>query len=514
MPIATPAARRRRWYAIVTVAATLSSVAAREAPPTPATPRLRTLLIVVDGLRPDHVTADCTPTLARLAAGGVVASAHHSVYPTVTRVNATSLATGMFPRSHGILDNSIYLPAVDSEHALNTGDARVMMRADSILSGRLITAATVHERLASRGMRSVVASAGSSGSAYLLAGAGRAPILATDLVLPRDLELAVRARVGAPPRREEGTSRANAWAVDALLRIGIDSLDADVGMIWLTDPDHSVHGAGLGTPTADSVIRAVDRDVARLLDGLVSRGLRDRVDVIVVSDHGFSTHAGRDAPIDRLLAPFRAHVVTAGSAVYMRRGHESARADVLGALLAAPEVGAIFTDSESGDALQGRDAGTFSFSSAAWGHERAGDLLFSANWSHARNAAGIAGSTAQGGVAGHGTTSPYDIGATFIAAGPRIKRGVRSSVPSGNVDIAPTILALLGLPVPSDMEGRPLLEILRDGPEPASVPVRRGRQRVAVAIDHPSAHRYRAVLHTSAVGRVRYMDSTITTRER
>lgn len=511
MSTVTRAASRRRLYAIVTVAATLSSVAAREAPPAPATPRLRTLLIVVDGLRPDHVTADRTPTLAAFAAGGVVSSAHHSVYPTVTRVNATSLATGMVPRSHGILDNAIYLPAVDSARALNTGDARAMMRADSVLGGRLITAPTIHELLAARGMRSVVASAGSSGSAYLLAGAGRAPILATDLVLPRSLEPAVRARVGAPPPKGGATSLANAWAVNALLRVGIDSLDADVGMIWLTDPDHSVHAAGLGSVIADSVISAVDRDVARLLAGLAARGLRDRIDVLIVSDHGFSTHAGRDAPIERVLAPVRAHVVTAGSAVYLRRGHEASRADVLQALLASPEVGAVFTP---GDSMHGREPGTFSFAGVAWEHERGGDFLFSANWSHQRNAAGIPGRTAQGGVAGHGTTSPYDIGATFIAAGPSIKRGVRSAVPSANSDVAPTIMALLGLSVPTYMEGRPLLEVLRDGPDPTTVPVQREAARVEASIQAPSTSHYRSVLHSSVVGRVRYVDSTVTTRSR
>lgn len=511
MPLDTPAARRRRLYAIVSLVAALSSVAAGETPPAPAAPRLRTILIVVDGLRPDHVTADRTPTLAAIAAGGVVSSAHHSVYPTVTRVNATSLATGMFPRSHGILDNAIYLPAVDSARALNTGDARMMMRADSVLGGRLITAPTIHEVLAARGMRCVVASAGSSGSAYLLAGAGRAPILATDLVWPRELEPVVRARVGEPPPKGGATFLANAWAVDALLRVGIDSLDIDVGMLWLTDPDHSVHAAGLGTAAADSVIRAVDRDVARLLDGLAARGLRDRIDVIIVSDHGFSTHAGRDAPIDQVLAPVRAHVVTAGSAVYLRRGHESFRADVLEALLASPEVGAVFT---RGDSTLGRDMETFSFASVAWEHERAGDFLFSANWSHLRNAEGIPGWTAQGGVAGHGTTSPYDIGATFIAAGPSIKRGVRSSVPSANSDVAPTILALLGLSVPPHMEGRPLLEVLRDGPDPRTVLVRREAARVEASTQAPSPIHYRSVLHSSVVGRVRYVDSTVTTRSR
>ncbi len=504
---------RRRIQLIVTLAVTLSSVAAREAP-APSTPRLRVLLVVVDGLRPDHVTPGTTPTLAAIAAGGVASLAHHSIYPTVTRVNATSLATGMFPSAHGILDNTIFLPSVDSTRTLNTGDAREMQHADSVLGGHLITAPTMHELLAARGLRSVVASAGSSGSAYLLAGAGRAPVLATDFIFPAALEASVRTRVGPPPPTGSSTTQANEWAVDALLRVGVDSLDADVGMLWLTDPDHSVHGAGLGTPVADSVIRAVDRAVARLMDGLATRGLRDLVDIIVVSDHGFSTHAGKDAPIARVLAPFRDQVVVAGSAVYLRPGHHVTRSDLVKALLASPDVGAIFTPALAGDSTRGSEEGTLPYTSARWEHARAGDVLFSANWSHARNTAGIAGWTAQGGVAGHGTTSPYDIGATFLAAGPHIKRGVRSRVPSANTDVAPTILALLGVPVPQAIDGRALREVMLDGPDPAQVAIKRQTQQATAKLAGAPTARYRVTLFTSMVGATRYLDSTITTRAR
>ncbi|MHB8839844.1 MAG: alkaline phosphatase family protein, partial [Gemmatimonadaceae bacterium] len=490
----------------------VAGVGASNVPPVARAPRLRALLVVIDGLRPDHVTGGAMPALSAIAAQGVSSSAHHAVYPTVTRVNATSLATGMLPRSHGILDNAIYLPAVDSTRALNTGDARAMMRADSALDGRLITAPSIHELLAVRGLRTVVASAGSSGSAYLLAGAGRAPILATELILPAALAPGVHARVGPPPGRGSATSLANNWAVDALLRVGVDSLDVDVGMLWLTDPDHSVHAAGLGSPVADSVIRAVDRAVARLMEGLVTRGLRDRVDVFIVSDHGFSTHAGTGAPFARVLSTFGDQVVVAGSAVYLRPGHHVARAEVVKVLHAAPEVGAVFTAATPGGHTEGSEDGTLSFASVGWEHPRAGDILFSANWSHRRNAAGIAGWTAQAGVAGHGSSSPYDLGATFIAVGPHIKQGVRSRVPSANTDVAPTLLSLLGLPVPR-MDGRILTEVMRGGPDPARMTISRTEHHAEARRGAGGPLGYRLTLYTSTVGATRYVDSTITTRE-
>src|SRR5690606_34968832 len=53
----------------------------------------RTIVIVVDGLRPDYLTTELMPNLVALGETGVVAEAHHAVFPTVTRVNSPSIAT-------------------------------------------------------------------------------------------------------------------------------------------------------------------------------------------------------------------------------------------------------------------------------------------------------------------------------------------------------------------------------------------------------------------------------------
>ncbi len=52
-------------------------------------PRHTQLVIVVDGLRPDYVTPAVMPRVYRLGQRGIVFTAHHSVFPTVTRVNAS-----------------------------------------------------------------------------------------------------------------------------------------------------------------------------------------------------------------------------------------------------------------------------------------------------------------------------------------------------------------------------------------------------------------------------------------
>ncbi|WP_346949045.1 alkaline phosphatase family protein [Dyella sp.] len=59
----------------------------------------------------------------------------------------------------------------------------------------------------------------------------------------------------------------------------------------------------------------------------------------------------------------------------------------------------------------------------------------------------------------HGSFSPIDVHNTLLAAGPSFRGGFRDALPSGNVDVAPTIAALLGLKLPQ-AQGRVLSEAL------------------------------------------------------
>jgi arylsulfatase A-like enzyme len=63
----------------------------------------------------------------------------------------------------------------------------------------------------------------------------------------------------------------------------------------------------------------------------------------------------------------------------------------------------------------------------------------------------------------HGSFSPIDVHNTMVAYGPDFREGMRDTLPTGNVDVAPTIASILGLSLPH-ADGRPLLEALRNGP--------------------------------------------------
>src|SRR5262245_1506437 len=141
---------------IVTVGFALHS----QAPPASASHKQ--LLVIFDGLRPDYVTPDVMPNLYAFGQRGIVFSRHHSVFPTVTRVNTSSISTGSYPERHGLLGNSVFFPQVDPTRFLDTSDRLQMVRVNTATNGNLLMATTMDEALQAAGKKLPVVSAGST----------------------------------------------------------------------------------------------------------------------------------------------------------------------------------------------------------------------------------------------------------------------------------------------------------------------------------------------------------------
>jgi arylsulfatase A-like enzyme len=60
----------------------------------------------------------------------------------------------------------------------------------------------------------------------------------------------------------------------------------------------------------------------------------------------------------------------------------------------------------------------------------------------------------------HATLSRFDMHNTLIAAGPDLRHRYTDDLPSGNVDLAPTILRILGITAPQRLDGRVLSEAM------------------------------------------------------
>jgi len=72
-------------------------------------PRRNFIIFVADGLRPGSVTKELAPTLTRLREQGVSFRNSHSLYPTFTTANASSIATGHYLGDTGDFANMLYV---------------------------------------------------------------------------------------------------------------------------------------------------------------------------------------------------------------------------------------------------------------------------------------------------------------------------------------------------------------------------------------------------------------------
>jgi arylsulfatase A-like enzyme len=227
-----------------------------------------------------------------------------------------------------------------------------------------------------------------------------------------------------------------------------------------------------------------DAQLGRILAALDRQGVTP--DVLVVSDHGYSTieavvdveaevrRAGfppGDAPGGVAVAP------NGGAALLYAHGGDRDVVDRLAAwLVEQPWAGALVgggRDAESLGLLPGEAAGLAG--------ARAPDIALSLRWDDGPGANGFPGrSWATSGAPGqgtHGSGSPQELRSVLIAAGPGFRRGVASDLPSGTVDLAPTILARLGLDTGARFDGRVLAEAFA-GVAPVAGPVRTSLERV------------------------------------
>ena len=485
------------------------------------------IVFVVDGLRPDAITVADTPTVHRLRAEGVEFANSHAVFPTVTRVNAATLATGGHPGTHGIVGNQMYVPAVDPLRAIDTAAYRRLLDVDRATRGRLVLTRTLGERLEAHGMRLAAVSSGSTGSALLTNSRGPAGVgvlvngyfdPGKRVAWPDDVNGAILARFGAAPPKGRGAERYDAavtWTERVLREYVLPEIAPAVVINWLTEPDHTQHSLGVGSPSAREALRHADREIAQVLGSLDGLGLAGSTDVFVLSDHGFTSNtAGVDVVRELIEAGLKTSaesgdviLASSGQAVALHvTGHDSAVTGRIASFVQSREWGGVlFTAARAPDDPYGIIDGTFALEFIQVANaERSPDLLVTFPWTSQPNTFGVPGSDAacvSGGAtlyrSDHGSMSPWNVRNTLLAWGADFKKGATLTTPAGNVDVAPTILAALGLDERHGMDGRVLLEALAGGPDPHEVAVdtrthtvHAGSYRAALQVSTAHGHRY------------------------
>ncbi len=477
----------------------------------------KNLLVFFDGLRPDYITPEQMPNLYAFKQTAAYGKQHHSVFPTVTRVNAASYATGSYPATHGLMGNTVYFPAVNPVAALNTGSALDLKRIDSAENGHLLLTPSIGEILSEAGQRMAVFSSGSTGQALLQNHkVGRGFIINPDMILPVAFKDTVVAALGQPPITGEDNSKKHIWITEALIRFGLTENGPPVCAIWYSDPDGAAHKHGIGSPEAIRSLKTVDEQFGRILQFLDQQHLRSSYNIIVSADHGFVTYSGSQRLtsflIERQLKKDKTSddVVVADGAIYVKDHNQIIIKKIVEVLQQQEWIGAIFTPAAKPGNKKGEIPGTLSFESVHYNNPfRSGDILAVINWNDNKNSKGYAGASYSTGVAGHGGISPYEIHIALMASGPSFKKNYESDIPTSNIDIVPTLLHILKLQQPAAMNGRVMSELLSDNVS-ATIP-KVTRQIITTSVDK-NGIRYKLTLQRSVVANHYYIDFCKTTR--
>lgn len=226
--------------------------------PSDTAPERYVVVLSMDGFRSDYPERAHTPTLDSLGQAGVKAAFRPS-YPSVTFPNHYSMATGLHPDHHGIISNSFYDAALDSVYTMRCDDPR-------FFGGEPIW--NTAER---QGVRT---------AAFYWVG--------SEIALPS----------GQPSTWKKFDSSvpfpARADSVIAWLQRP-EAERPHLIMWYFEEPDHTGH---LCTPDSSATLRMVEHvdsvlgyffDRARTLD------IFDKIDFLVVSDHGMATYTPEES---------------------------------------------------------------------------------------------------------------------------------------------------------------------------------------------------------------------------
>ncbi|MBA2452820.1 MAG: alkaline phosphatase family protein [Chloroflexia bacterium] len=436
----------------------------------------RVMIVGADGLRPDLVDPELMPTYARLMAQGTRFAEHHAVYPTHTRVNMSSLTTGCAPGKHGVVANVMRVAGATPDGIIDTSNYGHLQALEGAECGPAILVPSLGEMLDAHDARVAVAATSSPGAGILWSRNHPYRMVNTNTAYDRADLYSLRAKLGElPPAGMEHRLERQRYAARAVTDIFLDDVESRLVVLWMNEPDSSLHYYGLGSPETHDAMRACDDALAHILDGMDRRGIRDQFDIFLISDHGHSTvkhHRSLAEYIDRAGIDLgnRLELTTSSDFVYASslNGAQPSAKDLepfVRWLQEQPWAGVVLGGTPEIASL----SGVLPLSAAWNGHlnDRAPLLAVSPAWTDEINDHGVPGAVAAltehvALRSTHGSVSPYDLHALAVAIGPSFQEGVINETPTGAIDIAPTMLTLLGITPPEHMDGRVVWEAMSD----------------------------------------------------
>jgi Type I phosphodiesterase / nucleotide pyrophosphatase len=291
------------------------------------------ILFVPDGLRAGIVRPDTAPAMAEVRGKGVNFRNSHSLFPTFTTANASAMATGHYLGDTGDFSNTIYtgypVGPLDGTVTPFLEINPVILDADEHFGGDYLNAETVLKMARAKGFST--AAIGKVGPTLIfdhtdkLGAEGQHSIVVDDATGGKNgvpLSEAMKAALtnaglppATPPRGENGKAGdaktpgtimpntiQQAYFADVATKVVLPMFKAGnkpfLLVFWSRDPDGSQHNhgdslnsvmPGINGPTSLAGIRNADNNLAQLRKALDELGLAASTNIIIASDHGFST---------------------------------------------------------------------------------------------------------------------------------------------------------------------------------------------------------------------------------
>lgn len=428
------------------------------------------ILVTIDGLAAYYLkdTKAPIPTIRKLIAEGAVAEGMHVANPAITWPNHTTLVTGMRPAKHSVLFNGV-LVRPGAGKAVRVDGARD--------KSDLVAVPTIYDHLHRAGYRTADINWPCTRGATTLDDsfpdvpdqiACMTPRLRDELIAAGWLE----GTNDATFRLQSAPVRDRIWT-EAAAHV-LRQRRPNFMLIHMLVTDSTQHKYGPQSPAAYAAIALADAQLADILRAIDAAGLREKTTLFVTADHGFETAlkivnpnvAFRKAGLLETTATpalqrARAQIISEGgiAMVYFTNPETLAadRARVI-ELMRAQEGIADILNPDKFAALGMPDPAK---------NPQMAELILVAKEGYAFNneARGedvVTTVTLELGNQGHHgfLSSNPKMNASFIAWGRGIKQGARLGMIQ-NVDVAPTMAALLGQKLPG-ADGRILTELLTD----------------------------------------------------
>ena len=245
------------------------------------------VLISIDGLKPDYYLGRGAhppnlPTLTALRSRGSWAEGVLAQYPSLTYVGHTSLATGLRPVHHGIVENTIFDPA--------TGASAMWY-----FNASALKAPAIWNAVGAAGLTTAAVSWPVTVGApitYLFPESNQAPRNSTWLDLARSestpglVDAVVKRLGGFGPNDNRDPVQRDRFAAAAAEQI-IDSWQPNLLLVHLVEADYAQHDHGPWSAENKAAMERIDAHIGEMVKVVARAGIADSTTFIISGDHGF-----------------------------------------------------------------------------------------------------------------------------------------------------------------------------------------------------------------------------------